>query len=172
MQEEQGTQQCPISLELSTPARILDPMRGFKAGRPLRYPGPSEADRGHTNPCSAARNSLFSAVGNAMCKPPYREENQARWPARRSPNPREFPVFSRGSGNWRGETSSLWTALSANQSARAETSRPERDPSAKSPPFRGPWGEPLRASQAETTLRPASPRRSRAFSLRAIEAVG
>jgi len=73
-------------------------------------------------PCSAARNSLFRSLGNAARKSSYKQENQARWPARRTPNPREFPVFSPRSGNWAAETGSRWTSRSANQSAAAETS--------------------------------------------------
>jgi hypothetical protein len=44
-----------------------------------------------------------------------------------SPDPREFRVFSRRSGNWGAETGSRWTARSANQSASAENPPAERE---------------------------------------------
>ena len=130
---------------VNSPGRFSTLGGGIHAGRRLRHPRPSEADRGHANPCSAARNSLFSAIGNAACKHPWRRANQARWRGRWSPDPRDFPVFSRRSGNSAAETGSRWTARSANQSASAETSRPEREPTPNSPRFRGVLAEGLRA---------------------------
>jgi hypothetical protein len=44
-----------------------------------------------------------------------------------SPDPREFRVFSRRSGNWGAETGSRSTAPSANQSASAENPPAERE---------------------------------------------
>ena len=78
-----------------------------------------------------------------MRKSSYKQENQARWPGRRSPNPRESPVFSRRSGNWGGETGSRWTARSANQSATPESSRAEHEPARRTARFRGNLAEHL-----------------------------
>jgi hypothetical protein len=70
------------------------------------------------------------------------------------------------------ETGSRWTTSSANQSATPENLRAEAEPTRRIPPFRGSLGERLRASQAETAMRPAPWRQSGGFSLRAIVAVG
>ena len=61
-----------------------------------------------------------------MRKSPYKRENQARWPARRPLDPREFPYLPVDQGIRAGETGSLWTVRPANQSASPKNPRAER----------------------------------------------
>jgi hypothetical protein len=137
-------------------------------------PRPFGTSRGRSWPReSLLRGTNFpvpdSREGGAQALVKARESGQMA--SRGSPDPLEFPVFSRRSGNWGAETGSRWTARSANQSARPENLRAEREPSGKSPPFRGPLGEGLRVSQAETVWYRASPRGRRPLSPRPMEAV-
>ena len=108
-------------------------------GRPLGYTEPSEADRRHANPCSAARNSLYFLADQGI--------GAQRRVRAGLPSP---------------PTSLLLQRLPARTRAQPE----------KSPRFRGVLAERLRASQAETTMRPASPRRSLAIRVVVLDPVG
>ena len=107
-----GPSAPPLRLRYRRPASAIQPAGtawNHRSGHPLRVQPGQTADPDHP----------------------------ARWPGRGGPNPGEFPVFSRGSGNWGGETGSRWTGRSANQSARPENPRAEREPARQSPPFEG-----------------------------------
>ena len=132
----------------------------FRGGsRPREFPAPR-----YEIPCSRLSGTRRASPRTSKR---IRPDGQAGGAQIRA-NSLYFPVDQ---GIWGGETGSRWTARSANQSASPLLVEWGREPSAKSPPFRGPLAERLRASQAETTTRLAPLRRSRASSPRAIEAV-